>query len=296
MIKAGYSLLLFFIRYSGLAGLIRFCIARKRITIVHYHNPNPEVFEEHVKYLSANYHLISLNEVISAFYIKSFKNIPEYALVITLDDGWKENYNLLPIIRDYNFKPTIFLTSNLIDTERHFWWTTCNAKEVNRLKGLSNRERIAELKEKCLYDPQKEYLTDRQALNFAEIEEMKEYVDFGLHTCNHPVLTKCTYEEKRREIIECKFSVEEMLGCQVESFSYPNGDYDDECIEILKECGVKIARTTDAGWNNFLSNQYKLKVTGVSDNGSRNKLIAELTGIPMFFQYLFTGSFTGKKR
>jgi len=262
---------------------------------VHYHNPTPETFEMHIKYLKAKYNLIPLNKAISALSSISFTNIPKYALVITLDDGWKENYNLLPIIRNYDFKPTIFLTSNVINTKRHFWWTTCNQLDINTLKKHPNYKRLSELKEKYLYDPQKEYITERQALNLSELKEMQKYVDFGLHTCNHPVLTKCTYEEKRTEIIDCKKDIESALDCKVESFSYPNGNYDNECIEILKECGIKSARTTDVGWNHEKSNLYKLKVTGVSDNGSKSKLIAELSGIPMFVQYLFTGSFNGKK-
>ena len=95
--------------------------------------------------------------------------------------------------------------------------------------------------------------------------------------------------------MECKSEIERILGNQIDTFSYPNGDYDDECIELLKECGLKIARTTDAGWNNQGSDPLKLKVTGVSDHGSLNKLIAELTGIPMYFQYFFEGSLNGVK-
>ncbi len=151
------------------------------------------------------------------------------------------------------------------------------------------------MKEKYQYFPDKEYRGDRQALNLSEIEEMKEYVDFSLHTCYHPILTRCSLEEKRKEIMECKSEIERILGSQIDSFSYPNGDYDDECIELLKECGLKIARTTDAGWNSQASDPLKLKVTGVSDHGSLNKLIAELTGIPMYFQYFFEGSLNGVK-
>jgi peptidoglycan/xylan/chitin deacetylase (PgdA/CDA1 family) len=262
---------------------------------VHYHNPTPETFEMHIKYLKAKYNLIPLSEALSTSTSSSFKRMPKYALVITLDDGWKENYSLLPIIKAFNFKPTIFLTSNVINTKRHFWWTTCNKLDIKNLKKHPNSKRLSELKEIHLYDQEKEYNTERQALNLSELKEMKEYVDFGLHTCNHPVLTKCTYEEKRTEIIDCKKDIETMLEYKVESFSYPNGNYDNECIEILKECGIKTARTTDVGWNHKKTDPYKLKVTGVSDNGSKSKLIAELTGIPMFVQYLFTGSFNGKK-
>jgi peptidoglycan/xylan/chitin deacetylase (PgdA/CDA1 family) len=260
-----------------------------------YHNPEPETFEKHLEYLSGRYKLIALSEFSEAIKSKNMKNIPKNALVITLDDGWKENYRLLPFIQKYKFRPTVFLTSHLINTNRHFWWTKCDEEEVEPLKKMPNNKRLEQLNAKYHYNSDREYAGERQTLNIAELEKMKSHVDFGLHTCFHPILTKCSSEEKRKEILVCKLEVEKILGRPVEAFAYPNGDYDEECIDILKECGLRIGRTTDAGWNGKSSNPYKLKVTGASDYGTVNKLAAELTGIPMFFQYLFKGSFNGLK-
>jgi peptidoglycan/xylan/chitin deacetylase (PgdA/CDA1 family) len=217
-------------------------------------------------------------------------------MIITFDDGWKENYKLLPLIREYRFRPTIFLTSHLINTERHFWWTECDPNDIARLKNLPEEQRLNELRRINQYDQEKEYPGGRQALNLKELQEMKEFVDFGLHSCYHPVLTKCVASKKCSEIIECKQAIEQVLGQQVFAFAYPNGDYDEECIRILKENGLKLARTTDAGWNDIFSDPYRLKVTGVSDSSGMNKLISELTGIPRFLQYLvFKGSLNGQK-
>jgi peptidoglycan/xylan/chitin deacetylase (PgdA/CDA1 family) len=296
MIRLLYSFTHGLIRYSGTALIIRMIFARKKVTMVHYHNPPLDVFEKHLNYLSRNYNLISLKDYSDAYYSKKFNTLPKYALVITLDDGWKENFKLLPVIRKYQFRPTVFLTSSMINTERHFWWTECSIKDLKRLKQIPNHQRLSELMDKYGYYPEKEYSGDRQALNLQEVKEMNEVVDFGLHTSYHSILTQCSKEEKRKEIVDCKFEIERILGRKVETFSYPNGDYDNDCIEILKECGLKIARTTDAGWNDQTSDPLKLKVTGVSDDGSESKLISELTGIPMYFQHLFQGSFNGVKK
>jgi peptidoglycan/xylan/chitin deacetylase (PgdA/CDA1 family) len=296
MIRFLYSFAHWLIRCSGTAFLIRHILARKKVTIVLYHNPPVEIFEKHLNYFSERYNLISLTDFSEAYYSKKLDTLPKYALVITLDDGWKENYKLLPAIRKYQFRPTVFLTSHIINTERHFWWTECTLKDLNRFKQIPNHQRLSELKDKYGYYPEKDYPGDRQALNLQEIEEMKEVVDFSLHTCYHPVLSQCSKEEIRKEIETCKTKIEYILGRPVDSLSYPNGDYNEHCIQVLIERGVKIARTTDAGWNDHTSDPYKLKVTGVSDNGSINKLIAELTGIPMYFQHLFQGSFNGTKK
>ncbi|TAJ12111.1 polysaccharide deacetylase family protein [Marinilabiliaceae bacterium JC017] len=295
VVQLVYSFFYFVIRYIGLAAFFRLFLARNAVSIITYHKPDRDVFEAHLNYLSAKYNLIAISELIDAVKLNNFNKIPRYAMVITLDDGWKENYELLPVIQKYQFKPTVFLTSHLINTKRHFWWTTCNEIEKQSLKRKSNSEKLLFLKEKYHFYLEKEFEGERQTLNKSEIKEMSSYVEYGFHTCYHPILTQCNSEEKRKEIIEGKVELERMLGIEIQSFAYPNGDYDDECIDILKECGMKIARSTDAGWNGKSLHPFKLKITGVSDNASMNKFVAELTGIPMFFQYLFKGSFNGIK-
>jgi peptidoglycan/xylan/chitin deacetylase (PgdA/CDA1 family) len=216
-------------------------------------------------------------------------------MVITFDDGWKENFNLLDIIIKYKIKPTIFLTSHLINTEKKFWWTECSNQDIYRFKKMPNYQRLHELHEMSGFLQEKEFPGTRQALNLDEIEKMKSFVEFGLHSCYHAILTKCTEDEKRCEIIEGKAKVERLLEIPLETFSYPNGDYDDDCIRILKESNIKIARGVDIGWNCSRTDPYKLKITGVSDDGSINKLASELTGIPLYIQYFLKGSFAGLK-
>jgi len=290
-----YSFVYFIIRFTGIAKLFRLMFAMKGVTIIMYHKPDAETFNKHMTYLVKKYSLISLKELQNAIENKDFKCIPNYALVVTFDDGWKENFNLIPYFKNYNFKPTIFLTSQLINTNRYFWWTICVNGDVEKLKYLTEDERLHELKEKHDYYPEKEYAGERQSLNLEEINELGKYVEFGLHTRIHPILSKCNFVQKKREIHEGKIELEEMLGINIETFAYPNGEYDQECIEILKESGIKLARTTDAGWNNMNSKLHELKITGVSDKASKTKLIAELTGIPLFFQHFFQGSLNGKK-
>lgn len=295
MVKYLYHIVFFLVRFSGIASVIRFLFARNKVSIVLYHNPTYSDFNRHLEYLSRKYNLISLTQLGDAIASGNMASIPKYAMVVTMDDGWKENYELMPLFIKYGFRPTIFLASHIVGTDRHYWWTHCPDKVVDDLKILPETQRLAILREKYGFERQKEYPGDRQALSFDEIGRMTEFVDFGMHTCYHPILPKCTDEEKRNEILPCREKVEEILGHTVSSFAYPNGDYDDDCIKILKEAKVKLARSIDAGWNTHLSDPYRLKVTGVSDNASLTKLIAELTGISMYIQYLVFGSFNGKK-
>jgi peptidoglycan/xylan/chitin deacetylase (PgdA/CDA1 family) len=283
------------IRYSGAAYLIRRVVARNNITIVMYHNPGEDDFRNHLKYLSGKYQFITLSDLVDFYYSDVPADLPEYPLLITFDDGWKENFRLLDIIREFRIRPVIFLSTHLVDTERNFWFTACNQSETDSLKKKFSDRRLLALKAEFDFYPEKEYPGHRQVLNMDEIGKMKEHVDFGSHTCFHPILPKCDPQVKISEINGSVARLNELLEQPVTSFAYPNGDYDDESIDLLKKCNIKIGRTIDAGWNNSKSDPYRLKVTGVSDNASVTKLVSELTGISMFIQYLLEGSFNGLK-
>ncbi len=289
------SVLYLGLRFSGIAFVIRTLGSRNKVSILMYHNPEPKFFEKHLRFITRWYNPISILDLMEAYETKDFSKLPKYAVVFSFDDGWKENYHLLPIIKKHQIKPIIFLNTSIVNTHRHYWWTECREEEVESLKVKPNQKKLEILRDKYGFYPEKEFPGDRQALDIRELKELKEYVDFGLHTGFHPILTRCNSEEKQKEILDGIGQLERSLDVRFETFSYPNGDYDEECISILNKANIKLARTTDAGWNDEKTNPYKLKVTGVSDNASLNKLVCELAGISMYFQYFFLGSFAGLK-
>jgi peptidoglycan/xylan/chitin deacetylase (PgdA/CDA1 family) len=49
--------------------------------------------------------------------------IPEKSIVITLDDGWKNQYvNAYPILKQFGYTATFFIFSDAIDTPHFFSW------------------------------------------------------------------------------------------------------------------------------------------------------------------------------
>lgn len=284
----------FFIRYSGIPFLIRNIYAKKKVSIIVYHNPKPDILDKHLKYLSKRYNFISLDSLVNAIHSKNWANIPKRGLVITLDDGHKGNFDLLKFFKKYGVVPTIYLCSQINNTNRHYWFRI-NGVNTNVLKKYSNRERIIFLREKFGFTPTKEYPEEqRQALNKKEIMLMNGFVDFQSHSRFHPILTVCTYDECEKEIVRSKNEIEELLGEECKHFAYPNGDYTEREIELVKKAGYLSARTIDVGWNDIKTNPYKLKAKMVTDNASINLLAAQLSGITQFFRYFLKGSFTGK--
>lgn len=83
------------------------------------------------------------------------------------------------------------------------------------------------------------YLTKKQLLEMSK----DPLVTIGVHGMNHIILTKASYEEKRIEIKESKIKIEELIGKGLNYFAYSHGQFDCECIEIVKNVGYKAAFT-----------------------------------------------------
>jgi len=281
----------FMLRMLGITLFIREVVQKKKVTIIIYHSPEPDVFGEHLEYLSRKYNFVPLDELIQAIADKDWSNIPEKALVITLDDGIKENIQLLSAFKEYGVRPTIYLCSHVVGTRRKYW-NQAGFPNHHPLKKLANSRRLEILKREIDYEPEKEY-GERQALSWEEIRDMSPYVDFQSHSKFHPILINCIDEECREEIEGSKELLERMLDRPVEHFCYPNGDYTDREIASVADAGYKSARTVDVGWNGVNTNPYKLKACYVSDDATLSMLKVQVTGVWGYIRHLRKGRLDG---
>ncbi|WP_298838121.1 polysaccharide deacetylase family protein [Clostridium sp.] len=93
-------------------------------------------FTSQMKYLKDNnYTTITLDELYS--YMKTGGNLPSKPIVITFDDGYKDNYtNAYPILKEFNQKATVFVITNTIDYDQNY----LTSKEIKLMD--SNNVRI----------------------------------------------------------------------------------------------------------------------------------------------------------
>ena len=127
-----------------------------------------------------------------------------------------------------------------------------------------------------------------------EMKEMMERVDFQPHTQFHPILPRCTEGECKQEILESKADLEKFLGVECSHFSYPNGDYTDREIKIVKAGGFRSARATDIGWNTPETMPYQLKAVPITDDAGLMLFRTELTTIPQRFSRWVNSLLRGK--
>jgi peptidoglycan/xylan/chitin deacetylase (PgdA/CDA1 family) len=261
-------------------------LTRSQVAILIYHRVcpdrdswsleplSPQEFQKQIEYFCRNYELLSLDQLVS--YIRQRKTLPEKAVVITFDDGYKDNYRYAyPLLKKYRIPATIFLATGCIGKDRLFWWdkvgyiienstvARLNLDELGSYSLRSNTDRhqakfIISERLKNLPDGRKNVLIEKLTnicqvsippglgkefvLSWNEVREMSDDgISFGAHSVNHPILTNMPFERAKWEIVQSKKDIEERLGIQVTTFAYPNGNYDSKLHQFLKECGFTCA-------------------------------------------------------
>jgi len=256
---------------------IREFVQKKKVTIILYHNLKPEQADKHFKILKSKYNIISLKD-----YIKKRKlgkdNLPSKSLIITFDDGYKSVYQLKSILKKYKIHVTIFLCSRIVGTNRHFWWDyDIDKNKREYLKNIPDKKRL-EILRKLGFEEEKEF-EDRQTLSKDEIEEMKNIVDFQSHTMFHPILPNCNTERAYEEISQSKIDLENNYGLKIYALSYPNGNYSEREITIVKEAGYECAVTVDLGFNSKNTDLFRLKRICIDDVADVDELLVTVSGL-----------------
>lgn len=277
------------IRWSGMPALARRMHREGSIVVLLYHDPHPAVFARHLAFLAERYRFTTLDVVVDAIHARDASRLPEHGLVVTLDDGHRRNFDLLPLFQQYRVRPTIYLCSQIAGEGRNFWFQY-EGLDASRYKRLSNRDRLAALRRDVGFDPLHIAPEARQdALSADQIRKMAPWVDFGAHTRFHPILTQCDSDEAWDEIRGSKEDLETHLGQACRHFAYPNGDYSLRELEMVRRAGFSSGRTTDLGWTTVESDPLRLRVFGVTDDASIDMLDAQLSGIPGYLRRLVSG-------
>lgn len=262
--------------------IFREIIQRNKVTILYFHDINPSTAKKAFGILLRHYNIISLDDF---FYLYREKKIPpKKALIITFDDGHRDNYKLLSVIRKHSVPVTIFLCTGIIDTNRHFWFRERNPLYSGRmLISMDNSERLRALKG-FGFEQETEYM-DPQALSRDQILEMLPFVNFQSHTVFHPCLTKCSDNEAREEIFTSKEMLEKEYGLNVNAIAYPNGDYSYRDIRLCMDAGYEFGLTTDPGFNTCNTDPFRLKRISVNDTDDINELIVRASGFWAFLKF-----------
>ncbi|GAA3710194.1 polysaccharide deacetylase family protein [Oceanisphaera sediminis] len=140
-------------------------------------------------------------------------------IIITVDDGYKDNYELLfPLLKKYGFKAVIYMVTG----EQFNRWDVENPDNPEKRVDLMSPAQIREMADSGL-------------------------VEFGGHTLSHPHLNTLDKDAQRHEIAENKAQLEQLLGQKLASFAYPFGSHNQDSKALAKELDYPFAVATDSG-------------------------------------------------
>ena len=94
-------------------------------------------------------------------------------------------------------------------------------------------------------------------------------IEIGAHTVSHPLLPAHSSSFQRHEILNGKSQLERILGSPVDTFAYPNGEYDQASLDIVREAGFLCACTTVENVCTLGTSVYELPRVGVRNWGGR---------------------------
>ena len=84
-------------------------------------NITVSMFEAHLMYLNKYYQFVSLRQAVD--YLETGRKFPCNSIVLTFDDGYRDNYtNAFPLLKKYKIPATIFLSVDNINKNRTLWY------------------------------------------------------------------------------------------------------------------------------------------------------------------------------
>lgn len=208
--------------------------------------------------------------------------LPPRAVCITFDDGYANNCEVaLPILKSRAVPATVFVAPGFLSGGRMFNDTVIEA--LRRASGELDLTRegfgthalpddaarvraIASILPVLKYLPQTERvrrataiaervgaeLPDDLMMTEEQVRQLhREGIAIGAHTMTHPILANVDEATARREIIESKVRLTDMIGAPVTTFAYPNGgparDYTARDVALAREAGFELAVSTAWG-------------------------------------------------
>jgi peptidoglycan/xylan/chitin deacetylase (PgdA/CDA1 family) len=255
----------------------------------------PAIFDQQMRFLANNFRVVSLTEVFEA--AVSGKQLPDHAILLTFDDAYCDFTDYAwPILRHHKLPVTMFVPTAYPDRpEKSLWWDRIyraflstqneflsspigtlslrtdeerrqNLRSLQKhLKTMSHPNAMAAVDAIC--DELKVQPTNRKSiLDWDELRRLaSDGVTLGPHTQTHPLLTKMSVDDALLEITGSYEDLTTEIGEALPIFCYPDGDYNEATIGILKQENFTLAFTTVHGQNDLeVADPLRLQRTNIT--------------------------------
>ena len=240
----------------------------------------PHDFEEQMRFLAANYRVISLAQLLETR--ETGRRLPPRSVMVTFDDAYRDfGEHAWPTLRRLGLPVTLFVPTAFPDhPERGFWWdqlyhavtessrpevaafgqrlpladarTRSNAFRalVRAVKARPHHEAMSEVERIISELGARE--TRHAVLGWHELRQLAaEGVTLAPHSRTHPRLDRLPAAELSAELRGSFEDLQRKLGGAPRVIAYPDGGHDAAVVAEAAAAGFVAAFTTERGANDL---------------------------------------------
>jgi peptidoglycan/xylan/chitin deacetylase (PgdA/CDA1 family) len=230
------------------------------------------LFDAWLGFFTEHYNVIGLADLFAA--ADRRRPLPDYALLLTFDDGWADNLRYAaPLLKSRRLPAVVFIAAEPVLSPAHSWWqqhifdaarsgTLAPALEklpfagsvastpddpggvldiVCRLAGLAESARARILASLPVVAP-----ASRMMLAPDQVRELAQFgVAVGLHGYTHLPLTQVA--DLHSELRSARSAVVSLSGDPASAcvLALPHGRYDQRVLTTARELGIRLVFTSD---------------------------------------------------
>lgn len=252
-------------------------------------------FEKQLLLIKKYFDVLSEDDIIDL--TQQNKLPPKRSAIITFDDGYIDNFTLaMPLLQKHALPAIYFIPIKPIMDRKLGWWDLTSyliyksqqetirildntlpiTTEEERAEAVyvslqafklkpaeSTKDLILELSESTKVELPSNEEQSQQLMSWEQIKQLKDAnIAVGSHTVSHRVLATLSKEEQRNELIDSKRILEEKIGHEVRSLSYPVGGpshFTDTTKLLAKEAGYLNAYSYNTGFNHTKIDPYNIR-------------------------------------
>jgi peptidoglycan/xylan/chitin deacetylase (PgdA/CDA1 family) len=216
----------------------------------------PETFDLQMKTLKEKgYSTLHIDDYIQIVY--GYKKAPQKSVLITIDDGFLDNYKVaFPILKKYNLIGNFAIITNVLSTREYM--SLENVKEIHKagMGIMSHTELHCSLAPRTTVDGVRVYGENTASTTY---EPCPEFTFGG-------TLSKGQVEY---ELKKSKEFLEKELNTEIRSIVYPFGNYNKTTIELAEKTGYTFGFTTKYELNPLTNDTTLLELPRISVPGQQ---------------------------
>jgi peptidoglycan/xylan/chitin deacetylase (PgdA/CDA1 family) len=110
------------------------------------------------------------------------------------------------------------------------------------------------------------------------------FITFGSHTVNHKILSNQSSDTIMEELVRSKNVLIEknVVNPLFIPFCYPNGNWNDDIVSMVRKSGYHLAVTTENGWNQSDTSLFALRRVGIHQDISSSQAMFGCRAAKMF--------------